>query len=390
MIMPTLETLTIDDILGNLPHVARLPKADHDALKLALIRQNFAMHYERNDFFRAQCEATGMTAEALQSLQDLKRIPLIPMRTFKQSNAHVLLSVPLQTIDLELRSTGTSGLPTVTRRDHVTTTRISLALMSLYRDFFGISNGVGLFLCPSTAETPEMGLVKVFNLFCGMLDDRTYLVRDYSFRAEEAVAYLKAWENKQTRYIFGPPFLINRLLRYLEREALYLPLDPDTMIITLGGWKRFTGENIGRDAFDAKLQRYLGVQPQQIRDMYGMIESNLLAIECEYHRKHIPAWCYVSIRDVADVNVELPLGHPGVVAILDAMSNSYPSYILSEDVGEISFDGTCECGRTGQVISFHRRLQGAELGCCAVSIDRFMAEQEIALECEIPSERAHA
>jgi long-chain-fatty-acid---luciferin-component ligase len=58
--------------------------------------------------------------------------------------------------------------------------------------------------------------------------------------------------------------------------------------------------------------------------------------------------------------------------VIDALSQAYPSYILSEDVGRISFADPCPCGRTGQVVTFQRRLRGAEIGCCAVSIERFM------------------
>jgi len=377
--------LTIEAVIGNMHWFSRLPQDEQNQIKLHLFRQNFAFHYQSNPFYRAQCEAKGIQPESLVSFDNLRHIPLIPVRSFKQPNAHVLVSVPLNTIDLEIRSTGTGGIPSVARRDVLTTTRASIALTALYREFFGISNGAGLFLCPSTAETPEMGMVKVFNLFCGILDDRTYLVKDYSFHAEEAIEYLRQWENKQTRHIFGPPFLINRLLRYMELEEIHLKLDPTSYVITLGGWKRYNGENIGREAFDEKIQTYLGIRPENIRDMYGMIESNMLAIECEHHRKHVPPWCHVSIRDVSDFNIELPVRKTGAIAILDPLSNSYPSYILSEDVGEIEHDGECPCGRVGQVISFRRRLQGAELGCCAVSIEKFIETQEAIEECKLPT-----
>lgn len=374
---------TIEMVVGNLHHTFRLPLPEQEQLRFDLIRQNFAHHYGANAFFRTQCDVSHVDVDSLQQSSDLARIPLIPVRTFKQPNAQVLLSVPLTAVDLEIRSTGTGGIPSVARRDSLTTTRTGLALLSLYREFFGISNGVGLFLCPSTAETPEMGMVKVFNFFCGILDDRAYLVRDYSFRAEEAVAYLKAWANKQTRHIFGPPFLINRLLRYMEQEGIQLQLDPKSFVITLGGWKRFNGENIGREAFDQKLQTLLGIRPENIRDMYGMIETNMLAIECEYHHKHVPPWCYISVRDVQDFTTELPVGKSGAIAILDPLSNSYPAFVLSEDVGMVEHVGECACGRVGQVISFQRRLQGAELGCCAVSIERFIETQEAILECAV-------
>ena len=133
-----------------------------------------------------------------------------------------------------------------------------------------------------------MGMVKVFNLMTAMLDDHRYLVRDYAFDAEEALAYLRRWEGEMTRHIIGPPFIVARFMRFLELESIPLHLDPESMIIMLGGWKQYTGRSISREEFNAKAERYLGVERSRIRDMYGMIESNMLAIECEHYRKHVP------------------------------------------------------------------------------------------------------
>jgi long-chain-fatty-acid---luciferin-component ligase len=229
-----------------------------------------------------------------------------------------------------------------------------------------------------------MGMVKVFNMLNGLLDDHSYVVRDYAFDPEEALNYLRRWEGMMTRHVVGPPFLVNRLLRFLELEEIEVELDPDSMVITLGGWKRHTGESISREDFDAKIQRSLGIPPARVRDMYGLIESNMLAVECEHHNKHVPPWCYISIREVTDPTVEVAAGHTGLISILDATNTSYPGFVLSDDVGEIS-DAVCACGRTGQTVSFRRRRQGAELGCCAVSIEKFIDSQEIVAECAVPA-----
>jgi long-chain-fatty-acid---luciferin-component ligase len=366
----------VEAVIGNLATAFRLPKAEQDALKLKLIRENFAFHYEANAYFRQQCDLHQVTPVDLHGMDDLHRIPLIPVQMFKRPDAHYLLSVPLEAIDLEIASTGTGGVPSVARRDAVTTTRACLALLALYREFFGMARGVGLFLCPSPAEAPEMGMVKVLNLFAGLLDDRRYLVRDFAFQPEQAITYLQTWANRQTRHLFGPPFLLNRFLRYLEENDLRLRLDPGSFVITLGGWKRFTRERIGRASFDRKLQVYLGVSPGNIRDMYGLIESNLLAIECEHHRKHVPPWCHVTVRDVNDFSTEVPPGHAGVLGILDTLSRSYPGFLLTEDIGRVKQEEACPCGRRGPVLSFVRRLRGAQLGCCAVTLERFMARKE--------------
>lgn len=369
-------------MLGMPGDALRAPAAETRTSLTDVLRKAFEYHFQRNGFYRAQCDAAGVTPADIRDYDDLHRIPLLPVGMFKQTGAHVLLTSGLQDIEMEIRSTGTGGVPSVARRDTLTVTRASVGLLGCYRDFFGISHGAGLFLCPSTAEVPEMGMVKVFNLLTGLLDDHSYLVRDYSFRPDEALARLRHWDGKMTRHIVGPPFIVARFMRYLELEAISLTLDPESLIIMLGGWKQYTGRSISRAEFNDKAERLLGIDRTRIRDMYGMIESNMLAIECEHQRKHVPPWCYLSIRDITDPTTELGTGKTGGIAILDALNTAYPGFLLSDDVGEVD-EGTCPCGRTGQTVQFRRRRHGAELGCCAVSIEKYLDSREVVAECEL-------
>lgn len=374
--------LTLPEILGDLRTAFTQDNDQWEKTITQAIQDAALDHMSSNGFYRAQCEAVQFDPSEITGITDLMRLPLLPVSMFKRPDAHVLLSCSLGEIETEIRSTGTSGVPSVARRDSTTVTRVLIALSAMYRDFFCISNGAGLFLSPSTAETPEMGMVKVFNILNGAFDHHAYLVEDYAFEAEEAVEYLTQWEGKMTRHIVGPPFLIGRFLRYLEFEEVKISLDPDSKIITLGGWKRYTGESISPKEFREKCHKLLGIDPRNVRDMYGMIESNMLAMECEYHNKHVPPWAYVSVRDVEDPTQEAKDGDMGIIAVLDALNTSYPGFILSDDVGEVEF-GTCQCGRTGQLVTFRRRRQGAELGCCAVSIERYLDEGEIVQSCEV-------
>lgn len=358
----------------------RVPREQWRQSLVDALRSSFAYHLENNAFYRAQCD--GVSPADIGGYRDLHKIPLLPVGMFKQTGAHVLLTAGLADIETEIRSTGTSGVPSVARRDALTTTRASVGILGGYRDFFGISKGAGMFLCPSTAEVPEMGMVKVFNLMTAMLDDHRYLVNNYSFDPEDALAYLRRWEGAMTRHIIGPPFIVARFMRFLELEQIPLTLDPESMIIMLGGWKQYTGRSISRDEFNDKAQRLLGVERSRIRDMYGMIESNMLAIECEHLRKHVPPWCYVSIRDIADPAMELEPGKTGGIAILDALNTAYPGFLLSDDVGDID-ESDCPCGRTGQTVRFRRRRHGAELGCCAVSIEKYLDSNQVVAECEL-------
>src|SRR6187399_1854719 len=108
---------SVETIIGNMREVFRLPRQEQEQLTLELLQQNFAHHYANNAFFRAQCDAQGLTPFDIETVEDLTKIPLIPMKNFKSPNSHVLLSVPLTDVELEIKSTGTSGVPSVTRRD---------------------------------------------------------------------------------------------------------------------------------------------------------------------------------------------------------------------------------------------------------------------------------
>jgi long-chain-fatty-acid---luciferin-component ligase len=81
-----------------------------------LVADNFKYHYENNLFYRKICDEKGITPNVIQSFEDLIKIPLIPVQNFKQSDSHLLMSKSLSEVEFEMRSTGTSGIPSISRR----------------------------------------------------------------------------------------------------------------------------------------------------------------------------------------------------------------------------------------------------------------------------------
>jgi len=366
----------LGSVYTSLNRVFRLPIEEQRALKASLIAENFRFHYENNAYYRGLCEQQRVTPSDIGSFDDLVKIPLISVSQFKQTDTQKLLSLGLNQIEVEMRSTGTSGIPSVTRRDPETVTQGSLALWAMYREFFMFSSGAILFLMPSPEEVPEMGMIRVSNMLAGLVDTSRFLVRKARFEPQEAVALLTEWENEHIRHIVGPPFLVHKMVQYLKKNDIRLKLDTETKIITMGGWKRFTGEAIPREEFNRECVEYLGVQPDQIRDVYGLIEGNMVVIECSHHWKHIPPWVHFSVREVDDFGKEVHDGKRGVLAIIDPTCLAYPAYVLTEDVAELNVTSSCPCGRNGQRVNIIGRLTGSELGCCAINLDKAMNVRE--------------
>ncbi|NNV07441.1 LuxE family acyl-protein synthetase [Geobacillus sp. C56-T2] len=373
------KALGIDPVAATitaLDEIFKWEKEKQEELKGYLIAENFKYHYENNEYYRNICKCNNVSPDDIQSFEDINKIPLIPVGQFKQTDSHLLLSKPLSEIEFEMRSTGTSGIPSLSRRDSFTIDRCLFGVYAMYRNFFKFSRGAGLFLFPSPEEMPEMGMVKVLNMFSGLFDATKCLVKRATFKPQAAIEVLESWEGRHTRHIIGPPFLVYRLIKYLKNNNIHLNLDKHSKVINLGGWKRFTGMEIPRDEYNRECSEYFGIEENNVRDMYGLVEANGLAIECEHHNKHVPPWMHFSIRDPKDLTKEVAPGRRGVLVIFDPTSYSYPAFIQTEDLVYLKEKHSCLCGRQSQQVVYLARVKGAEIGCCAINLEKHMDEVE--------------
>lgn len=359
-------------------------KEEQDRVKFDLIKEKFNYHYENNEYYHRLCDESNVIPEDIQNVDDLIKIPLIPMNTFKQpeEESKYLLSVPLDKIEKEMRSSGTSGTASVARRDFDTYTVQQLATMMTYREFIIKNTGLetkraGLYLVPSPADVNDMGMIKGFTLFDFALCTHEFAVENMTLNSEKALACLKQWEGKFERFILAPPFMLNAFLDYLIENNIKLKLDKNSKIISVGGWKHHTGSQISRDELDNKCMEYLGIDKSQIRDFYGLAECNMILLECENNWKHIPSTYHITVRDIDNPSKEVEDGQEGIIAILDPASTSYPAFILTEDMGIIRKNVKCSCGRTSDIINISGRAPKSNLKNCALTLEKYMVEKDM-------------
>lgn len=360
---------------GAVPQLFALSDEDLATLQFEMIKRSYTYHFENNEFYRDLAQCAGLRPEDLKTEADLGKIPLIPVSAYKGQDSHRLLTVGLGQIEHEMRSTGTSGVPSVARRCSQTVDGGVQSVFGMYREFLGISKGAGLYLCPSTEEIPEMGMIKALNMFAGLLDTHRFMVRNEQFVPEDAVAQLKEWDSF-TRHIIGPPFLIHRFIAFLKATNTKLKLDPGSLVITLGGWKRFSGAMISRVEFNQECEEWLGISQQNVRDIYALVESNIVAIEDERGVKHISPTARISVRDQNDLSKEVPLGKPGQLAIYDPSNFTVPGFLLTEDI-VTQEPKRGDDTRAGQRIKYIMRAPvSTEFGCCAVNLENKMDSQD--------------
>lgn len=362
------------------PFLFGASRKEQENAKFELVKESFKYHYENNEYYNKLCKASNIRSEDLNDCNDLFKIPLIPMKTFKlpDPGAQFLLSRPISEMEMELTSSGTGGIYSCARRDSATVTNLMTLIMLQYREFIGASNGATIFLAPSPGEVPKManlGMIRTFMLFKSSVNTCEYAVENGFFDCEKVMNFLNKWKGSFTRYIFGPPFLLNSLCDYLIDNDIKIKLDEKSNIVTIGGWKHNTGAQIPRNDLEKKCIDYLGVKKHQIRDMYAMAECNFIILECEKRIKHIPPTMHFSIRSFENPKREVDDGEKGLIAVIDPSCMSYPAYVLTEDIGIIKRNVRCSCGRSSDVIEILGRNTTPYIKTCALTLEDFIEEK---------------
>lgn len=408
------------------------PKKEAEELRFKAIKYAFKHHYENNSFYKKFCKDNNVSPDDIKTIDDLYKIPLLEDKFFKDypSGKEFALWLAniytgeLPNVVIEKRnpsfedvinsfnkagmvisySSGTSGRHTVIPRSKRTWMRTQYAMAKtavtmLYPYPFWADNGYAQWLMSNPFKT---------NIFAGKIGEVVYhLIKNPDCAIDRPVTaeivrqamtggiksalikYVMKRENKKTMNklanwlirmdkeknyaaMLGAPFLLHFAMNKLEKEGITLNLGERGAIITGGGWKIYEYERMPVEKFRKRANEILGIPEHRILDLYAMVEGNGYMIHCpEEHNLHIPQTYYHPI--VLDNNGEpVGEGEEGRYAFLDALSDSYPSFIITGD--NVKLVGECGCGRTTITLDPEvRRASGEEMRGCAEEMRKMLA-----------------
>lgn len=299
----------------------------------------------------------------------LASIPLIPVSAFKQQT---LTSLPAEQIEKWSLSSGTRGTQSKVGRDQTSLERLLGSIhtgMEMLGQWHEDQVDV-VHLGPTRNEAGDIWFLYVMSLI-ELIHPTTHFVNNGQFQSQKAIDSIveTLQHSDQDVIVVGAPFLVIELTEMIERQQLDLAAKDRLMVVTAGGWKRHSGIELTRSAFNEKVCRAFGLNSDaQVRDIFNQVELNTAFVECSAHRKHVPPWVYASTRNADDLGVQ-ESGELGLLSYLDASATSYPAFIVTDDVGRV-YEGTCPCGREGVTMEVVRRLTRAAARGCAMAIDR--------------------
>ena len=412
--------------------IETMPLKDLKELQLKRLKKVVKMAYEKNKVYHEKFKKAGIKPDDIKSLDDLVKIPLLEDKFFKDypAGSEFALWLPniftgkLPNVVINKKnpsfedvitafnkagliisySSGTSGRHTVIPRDKKTWMLSQYALAKsvvtmVYPFPYWKDNAYVQWLMSNPFKT---------NIFAGKIGEVLYHIvknsdcaidrqvtaelirqamtggfkskiiqmamkRENKKTINKLVRWLKERDkNKDLAAMLGAPFLLHFAMNKLEEEGVTLNLEDRGAIVTGGGWKIYEHERIPVKEFRKRVNEILGIVENQILDLYGMVEGNGFMLHCpEEHLLHVPSTYYQPL--VLDKNGEpVDEGEEGRFAFLDALSWSYPSFVITGD--NVKLNGSCSCGRSSITLEPEvRRAAGEEMRGCAEEMRKMLA-----------------
>ena len=407
-----------------------VPKKEAEEYKFRAIKYAFKHHYENNSFYKKFCKENSVTPDDIKSIDDFSKIPLIPDKFYKNYPSGKEFAMWLATVytgelpnivvkkndshdeiinkfnDAGLvisYSSGTSGIHTFIPRDQRTFNSaeygIAKSLITMLYPFWEPDINGYLFM-PNPFKT-NVFAGKVCSVYFDVIKDvQVALDRELTADLIQAamqnnlkgriIRYAMQRENKKmiNRIInwirknykegnkvgmVGAPFILYFVMEELERNGESFDFGERGAVGTGGGWKIYEDKRLPVKEFREKVEKLLGIPPENCLDLYGMVEGNGLMVHCpEGHYLHVPTTYYHAM--VLDENGEqVSYGEKGRFAFLDGLATSYPSFIISGD--EVRMLEHCPaCERETPVLEPEvKRAKGDEMRGCAEEMRRVLS-----------------
>jgi long-chain-fatty-acid---luciferin-component ligase len=374
--------LRCDELIEH-PNPFGINIAEATQKRFEAVREIFSYHFNNNDLYKKFCRNRNITPDDIKSHGDLLYIPLLPSDFFKALSAsksredvNRIASVPTDEIVAYFTTSGTTGIPTKYPFDRDSVRRTIDGGTSIFLNVGEMKSADYVLMLTPAPQESDTGLVQgMYQCMKKLLknDDQIgFAIREKELNPEHVIDTLLSVKHKP-RHLYGPPFIYNEVADYIIENRKEMNLDDNSKAFITGGWKRVKGE-VNRLELDEKVSRAFGIPTENIRDGLGLTDIFSILVECSYHQKHVPPWMHVSIRNPKNLKEEVGIGEEGLFAFLTSAITSYPSFIISGDIGVTTtgYQEKCRCGRIGPTIEHRRRATGMATRGCALVIEEVL------------------
>lgn len=355
-----------------------------DKLFIEAFKEILTWHKSHNKFYSSLLEKEGFDINALNSIEDLHKLPFIHANFFK---IHETLSVEKNTIAEHLTSSGTSGQKSQMFFDEWSIKSARRMVQYIY-DEIGFNTPDQetnyLLLAYEPLKNFKVGTTNT-NIFLTSFakpKEVFFALRQsggtHEFDRFGTVRKLQEYadQNLPVR-IHGFPSFMYFTLKQMREMDIKLNLHEDSLVMFGGGWKGYANEQIPKDQLFDMIHEYLGIKTSRIRDAYGSVEHSIPYIECEKHNLHVPTWSRLFIRDVKTLEV-LDYGKEGFMNFVTPYITSVPAVsVMMGDLGVMHPASECTCEAKTPFFKIIGRAGVSQNKSCAISASELLKKRGV-------------
>ena len=359
---------------------------DHKKQNLFLPAVQFELthHWNNNDLIHQYFKKKSFDPSCVIQVEDL--LP-IPAKAFKSLGESFITGHKDQIV-LTLRSSATSGTPSVVNIDKETSRRQVKALSLVLADRLGKHRRPFLIIDvdPRHADPLTVGARgAAVKGFLNLASRAEYFIKEDQGRLKldlEGFRNHVAHSDTQDVIIFGFTYVIYaELIEKLDAEGIRLPLPPGSMFVHIGGWKKLEDKKVSKEVFNKKVSDLFSIPEDHVIDFYGFTEQmGVTYPDCECGWKHVPAFAEVVIRNEQDHTIQHE-GIQGLIELITPIPHSYPgNVVLTDDLGMIAPGTTppCHMHRNGTRFRVLGRAKASEpRGCGDVMADKLFSQTTV-------------
>jgi len=364
-------------------------------LQTKAVKQSLKYHYDNCSSYKKLCGDLPVVNE----FEDIFNVPQIHAEEFKNDD---FCSIDKSKIISVITTSGLSGSYNKLPRDMTSQMRFVIqvvryvltSVLPLIADYTGrstqetrryaLNNWAINFLTPPPNESSSL-IVKIAEGFLPIFKilsiKTSYFLKNMEFDPEKAFNDIKEINKDNKMMVFvGFHYIFSQIMDYMDEISERLNLDPTGKNICAalfgGGWKTLDGKKVDKNKFKEKLKEYFGLNDLFIVDAYSFAEANFLALDfCPSKNNHMILPVVVRTRDPETLELQ-DYGETGIISVWDPFMNSYPAFIMTDDVGIVSDYYKCDaCGFVGQDLILKGRLSKAEFRSCGLKLQQMMDEK---------------
>ncbi|WP_102398745.1 acyl-protein synthetase LuxE [Haloimpatiens massiliensis] len=343
--------------------------------------ENYKFQLKNQPYIRYLAEKNKFHIRDIKHLEEVDKIPFLFVETMKLNS---FCNFREEDLAMILTSSGTNGQKTQAFFDKGSLRRLEeLALNAFDSIGFRSKTPVHYFLFSydiknakniGTSWSDEQILQLAPAISINWMIEWDKNKENFFFDSEKWAKKFVQLSKEAPVRLLGFPAFMYKMVEDIRRMYGKIQVKKESFVIAGGGWKNHLGKSMELKSFLDYMKENIGLEPNNIRDTYGMAEHGVPYCSCPEGHLHVPIYSKVLVRDPITLEKK-NYGEEGLLQLLTPYNIAEANMsLLSTDIAILGKN--CKCGIKGDYIKKVRRGGIKKHKGCAIKAQDILSKSK--------------